>query len=360
MSRASNAALTIALLAMSACQRTISTSVATPISAEHFMNPIVRQRADPMVFRDADGTYYLAATVPEYDRIELRAARTIQALGAATPVVIWRKHDVGEMGAHIWAPEIHHIDGKWYVYFAAGRADSVWNIRIYALESSAADPLRGPWTEKGQIHTGMETFSLDATTFQHRGSRYLVWAQKDPTIRGNTNLYIAAMSNPWTITGEPAMLSRPEYAWETIGYLVNEGPAVLIRHGRVFLTYSASATDANYCMGMLTASDTANLLDPRSWTKSREPVFRTNEATGQYGPGHNSFTVDANGADVLVYHARNYRDIVGDPLHDPNRHMRAQYIEWNADGTPHFGVPVADGPAPATDSAPLAAPQRPR
>src|SRR5205085_12112832 len=168
--------------------------------------------------------------------------RSIQRLGSAAPVVIWRKHASGAMGAHIWAPEIHHIDGKWYVYFAAGRADSVWNIRLYALENASANPLEGAWAEKGQIRTDRESFTLDATTFEHRGTRYLVWAQKDPAIRGNSNLYIAAMANPWTIRGTPVLLSRPEFAWETRGYWVNEAPAVLVRHGRVFLTYSASAT----------------------------------------------------------------------------------------------------------------------
>ena len=315
-------------------------------AAERFVNPIVRQRADPHVFRDADGTYYLAATVPEYDRIELRRATTIQGLGAATPVVVWRKHAAGEMGSHVWAPEIHHIDGKWYVYFAAGGADSVWKIRTYVLESASSDPLRGPWVEKGQLRTGWESFTLDATTFAHRGTRYLVWAQSDPAIRSNSNLYIAAMANPWTIRGAPVRLSQPEYPWETVGYRVNEGPAVLVRHGRIFVTYSASATDANYCMGMLTAADTSDLLDPRSWTKSPQPVFRSSDATGQWGPGHNSFTVDASGADVLIYHARSYRDIAGDPLNDPNRHTRAQRFGWKADGTPDFGVPVADGPVP--------------
>ena len=59
-------------------------------------------------------------------------------------------------------------------------------------------------------------------------------------------------------------------------------------HRRVFLTYSASATDAIYCLGMLVASDTSDLHDPRSWTKSAQPVFRSSAATGQWGPGHNS------------------------------------------------------------------------
>jgi GH43 family beta-xylosidase len=201
--------------------------------------------------------------------------------------------------------------------------------------------------EKGKLETNWESFTLDATTFDHRGTRYLAWAQKDPKLKGNTNLYIAKMDTPWSITGKQAMLSTPEYPWEQVQYLVNEGPAVLIKNGRVFMTYSASATDWHYCIGLLTAKEDADLLDPKSWTKSPSPVFVTNEAAGQYGPGHNCFTTLPDGkTDVLVYHARNYREIKGDPLHDPNRHTRAQLLGWKPDGSPDFGVPLADGPLP--------------
>jgi len=96
-------------------------------------------------------------------------------------------------------------------------------------------------------------------------------------------------------------------------------------------------------MGLLTADAGANLLDPASWRKSPAPVFASSAANGQYGPGHNSFTTTPDGkTDVLVYHARNYRDIQGDSLKDPNRATRAQVIRWRADGTPDFGVPVPD------------------
>jgi GH43 family beta-xylosidase len=119
---------------------------------------------------------------------------------------------------------------------------------------------------------------------------------------------------------------------------------VIIRNGRVFLTFSASATDARYCIGLLTASADADLLDWASWVKTPTPVFVTNEQTKQYGPGHNSFPVAEDGVtDLLVYHARDYRDIVGDPLYDPNRHTRVQPLNWNADGTPNFGIPVGKG-----------------
>ncbi|UGQ47303.1 glycoside hydrolase family 43 protein [Massilia endophytica] len=307
-----------------------------------FNNPLVPQRADPQVVLQDDGNYYLAATVPEYDRIELRRAASLNELGKAEPNVVWRKHGKGEMGAHIWAPELHRIGGKWYIYFTAGRADAIWEIRLYVLENSSPDPFKGEWIERGQLKTGWESFSLDATTFELRGQRYLLWTQTQPGVKG-TNIYIARMDSPLSISGPATMLTRPEFDWEKKGHDVNEAPAILVRNGRVFLTYSASATDANYAMGMLTARDNANLLDAASWTKSPQPVMRSSAATGQYGPGHNSFTTTPDGkTDLLVYHARNYRDIKGDPLHDPNRHTRAQVIHWRADGTPDFGEPVAD------------------
>jgi GH43 family beta-xylosidase len=316
--------------------------------AVQYTNPLAAQRADPHIFRHSDGYYYFTATVPEYDRIVLRRATTIQGLASAPETVIWRKHATGEMGAHIWAPEIHFINGKWYVYFAAGRADDVWRIRMYVLESSSANPLTGAWTERGRITTPWDTFSLDATTFVANGVRYLLWAQQEPGIATNSNLYIARMgANPWTIIGPTTRLTVPTLAWETRGYKVAEGPSVLQRNGRLFLTYSASATDANYCLGLLTASASADPLQASAWTKSSNPVFVSSAATSQYGPGHNSFTTSEDGqSDILVYHDRNYRDISGDPLNDPNRRTRVQKVYWRADGTPDFGIPVPDGATP--------------
>ncbi|HEX2099788.1 MAG TPA: glycoside hydrolase family 43 protein [Candidatus Synoicihabitans sp.] len=304
-------------------------------------NPLILQRADPHVVLHEDGWYYFTATVPEYDRIELRRSRSLAELATAEAKVIWTKHATGPMGAHIWAPEIHFIDGKWYVYFAAGEAERIWNIRMYALETSAANPLEGEWRESGQMKSGWESFALDATTFVHRGVRYLCWAQHDEKIGGNTNLYLARMDSPTTIVGPAVMISKPELPWEVIRYRVNEAPAALIRNERIFLAYSASGTGAEYALGLLTAAADADLLDPSSWAKSPEPVFVSSETNAIYGPGHISFTTE-NGADVLVYHARSYREIVGDPLRDPNRHTRVQTLTWKADGTPHFGEPRPD------------------
>ena len=252
------------------------------------------------------------------------------------------------MSWHIWAPEIHHIDGKWYIHFAAGRAEDVWKIRMFVIENSSPNPMEGTWTEKGEIKTRWDSFSLDATTFEHGGQRYLVWAQKDPSIMGNTNLYLATMENPWTIRQPQIMLTTPEYTWETTGYLVNEGPAVIEHDGQIFLSYSASATDHNYCLGLLWADSSADLLDPDSWHKSPTPVFVSSPPNGQFGPGHNSFTTSPDGkTDLLVYHARQYKEIKGNALQNPDRHTRVQVLHWRKDGFPDFQEPVKDGKSPA-------------
>lgn len=314
------------------------------LGAPQFDNPLVLQRADPHVTLHTDGYYYYTATAPEYDRIELRRTRDLNTLGAVPARVVWRKHDAGPMSRNIWAPELHHVDGKWYLYFTAGSVKAPFDIRLYVLENASADPMQGRWIERGQLKTGWESFALDATTFALNGQRYLLWTQRPRTSKKHmTAVYIAKMNSPLSIAGKAIMLTQPQYAWEKRKFDVNEAPAVLVKNGRVFITYSASATDANYALGMLTASADADLLDPRVWTKSRHPVFASSDANGQYGPGHNTFTTTPDGkTDIMLYHARGYRDIKGDPLNDPNRHTRAQAIGWTPAGMPEFGEPVPD------------------
>ncbi|WP_196159787.1 family 43 glycosylhydrolase [Reinekea sp. G2M2-21] len=318
------------------------------VFADTFTNPIIEQRADPWVYKHSDGQYYFTASVPEYDRIILRQASTIGGLSTAPEVTAWWKPAGGPASGFVWAPELHYVDGSWYIYFAASEASDRWDLRIYVLRNTSANPTQGNWQEMGELvvdglGNNSSFFALDATTFEHNGQRYLIWAQKPPG--GDSNLYIARMNTPWSIDiNTQRMISAPTYDWERVIYNVNEGPSVLKRNGRIFVTYSASATDRNYAIGLLTANENADLLNINSWTKSPTPVFATNEATSQFGPGHSSFTTSKDGSvDILIYHARDYEFINGDSLYDPNRHTRGKAFGWNADGTPNFGKPYANG-----------------
>jgi GH43 family beta-xylosidase len=268
------------------------------------------------------------------------------------------------MGNHVWAPELHYMKGKWYIYFAAGDAEDKWRIRPYVLEcggaasgetaeapegktgsvfgAAVADPMNDPWQEKGMMQCAdddefsFRAFSLDATVFENRGEYYYIWAEKVGVGRMISNLYIARMESPTKLATVQVLLTTPDYDWERRGFWVNEGPAVLKHNGKIFVTYSASDTGVNYCMGMLSIDEKADMLDPACWTKKRYPVLKTDEKKGIYGPGHNSFTVDGDGDPVIVFHARTEKEITGDPLYNPNRHAMLRNILWGIDGEPKF------------------------
>ena len=307
-----------------------------------YNKPWILQRADPYVYKHTDGTYYFTASIPAYDGIVLRHSDTLAGLKDAEEVRVWQKHDKGIMSEHIWAPELHYLDGKWYIYYAGGDIDDVWAIRPYILECADQDPMTGNWVEKGKMtraeedELSFEAFSLDGTVFENRGKHYYIWAEKVGVGKQISNLYIAEMENPCKLKTVQVLLTTPDYDWERIGFWVNEGPAVIHHDGKIYMTYSASETGAAYCMGMLSISEDADLLDPAMWKKERYPVLETNAEKGIYGPGHNSFTEDEQGNPIMVYHARTEEKIEGNPLYNPNRHAMLMKLTWGEDGRPVF------------------------
>lgn len=307
-----------------------------------YNEPWILQRADPYVYKHTDGKYYFTASVPAYDAIVLRCSDTLAGLAQAEEKVIWTKHESGPMSKHIWAPEIHFLYGKWYIYYAGGEMEAEWEIRPYVLECQGDDPMTDEWIEKGKMRRAaddefsFEAFSLDATVFENKGRWYYIWAEKVGVGKQISNLYIAEMENGYTLKTVQVMLTTPDYDWERHGFWVNEGPGIIKHNGKIYMTYSASETGIQYCVGMLTADEDADLLDPKSWTKERYPVLTTNEEKGIYGPGHNSFTKDEEGNDIIVYHARTEAEIVGNPLYNPNRHAMLMKIKWGEDNRPIF------------------------
>lgn len=312
------------------------------MSESIYNKPWIMQRADPYVYLHTDGWYYFTASVPAYDGICLRRARTLNELPKAEEVEIWHKHQSGPMSEHIWAPELHYIFGRWYIYYSGGEKEDIWRIRPYVLECQGEDPIKDPWKELGMMQSAKEdefsftAFSLDATVFENQGINYYVWAEKVGTGKQISNLYIAQMETANRLKTVQVLLTTPDYDWERVGFWVNEGPGVIKRNGKIYLTYSASETGSDYCVGMMSADEDADLIDPLSWKKERYPVLKTNESLHIYGPGHNSFTKDEAGNDIIVYHARTEKEITGNPLYNPNRHAMLMKIMWDKNNKPLF------------------------
>lgn len=308
-----------------------------------YNQPFIEQRADPYMYKNTDGMYYFTASVPAYDRIILRGAKSIEGLKTAEEKTIWKKHEKGPQSIHIWAPEIHRIYGEWYIYYAAGDMEDVWKIRPYVLHCKGQNPLEDSWEEMGMMQAANEdefsfhAFSLDATVFEHKGEYYWIWAEKTGVGKQVSNLYIAKLEAPNKLATVQRLLTTPDYNWERVDFWVNEGPAILKHEGKIYLTFSASATGACYCMGMMYADENADLLDPHVWKKLKNPVLKTDEKKGIYGPGHNSFVKAEDGiTDLCIYHARCYDEIQGDPLYDPNRHTMIMRVVYDENNFPVF------------------------
>jgi len=324
--------------------------IPTAKDAASFANPLLPSGADPWVTLK-DGYYYYMHTTGK--NLTLWRTRDVTDLKRAPHKVIWTPPNSGPYSRDVWAPEIHFLEGKWYVYFAAD-AGTNRTHRIWVIENPSPNPLSGHWTLKGKVSDATDRWAIDPSVFEDRGRLYMIWSGWEGDKDGVQSIYLARMKNPWTIESSRVRISTPEYPWEKIGDLhpknpaldpvhvdVNEGPEILRHDGNIFLVYSASGcwTD-DYALGELVARADSNLLDPAAWKKSAQPVFQQSPAAGVYAPGHNSFFVSPDGKENwILYHANSKPGQGCGELRSP----RTQPFTWNSDGTPNFGTPVAAG-----------------
>jgi GH43 family beta-xylosidase len=312
--------------------------VIPPVVADtSFTNPLLSSGPDPWVIQK-DTNYYVTTTFG--NKIAIYKTSKMSRLGSAPLTTVWTPPATGPYSKNIWAPELHYLSGKWYIYFAADDGSNS-NHRIYALENSSDDPTKGTWEFKNKMNDPSDKWAIDASAFDYNGQLYLIWSGWPGDVDVQQNIYIAKLSDPYTITGNRVAISTPDYSWEKIGAppTVNEGPEILKSSaGRVFLTYSASGcwTD-DYSIGLLSLKQGGDPMNPLDWTKTATPVFSKAPANNAYAPGHNGFFKSRDGSeDWLIYHANS---LPGQGCSD-SRNVRIQKFTWNTDGMPNLGQPV--------------------
>jgi GH43 family beta-xylosidase len=320
------------------------------LADQHFFaNPICEQ-ADPWIVQDHG--HYLACFSDGNRAISVQMSDRLTVLG--TKHIVWTAPVSGPAAKEVWAPELHSLGGRWYIYFAASDGQNK-NHRAWALQSSGSDPF-GPYTLHGPLYTGddpglsvQNRWAIDLTVFESGHQLYAIWSgwQDDKDVQ---HLYIAPMQDPVTMAGPRVRLcANNDYLWERVdespaGRGLNEAPEVLQHEGRTFLTYSCSGSwQSSYKIGLLELKPEANPLQAGSWIKHPQPVFQSTATT--YGVGHNSFVKSPDESeDWLIYHAKIDRQ------NGWRRAVFAQRFSWDASGLPAFGRPVASGqllPAPS-------------
>ncbi|KAF5003290.1 hypothetical protein FDECE_10141 [Fusarium decemcellulare] len=298
--------------------------------AAGFVNPI-KTGSDPQIAYH-DGMYYLTSTT--WTDVQITAASTIEGLKTAESRVIFSDRSNPNIACNFWAPEIHFVDGRWYVYFSASVCDADWGVvlpslRVYALGGGTENPLSADYELLGPVTPpNFDHGMLDATLFDIDDVTYFFYSSVNgPASPDGASLWIAPLISP-TEVGNATMIAHPEFDWEQEDSAVLEGPyGIVSPAGTVYLAYSAdSCSTPAYKLGAMKLTKGADPMSPDSWTKFTEPIFTT--TNGLYGPAHNAFFKSPDGTeDWQVFHANT----------DPNggcgraRQTFIQPVSWKYD-----------------------------
>lgn len=285
-----------------------------------FNNPLY-QGQDPFVTYK-DGFYYFVSSsnLDSNNKVYVSKSRTLTDQGEKILV-----YDSQGAQTRIFAPEIFFFDGKWYIYYCADLKDFGYRHMATVLESATDDP-QGEYVDKGALYTGVNgeyRQANDFTVFQHDGQLYAVWG----TLGAGEpeGPAIAPMDNPYTITADRSLLPGGG----------GEGPRVLQRDGKTFITVSEGDYASNgYRLSYFMNTD-GDIMNPKSWSRKNDVFVSTGDVSG---PARAGFVKSADGKeDWMIYHSRVYKDTGRNWW----RQVNIKKFDWNADGTPDFGKPVS-------------------
>ncbi|TID24997.1 glycoside hydrolase family protein [Venturia nashicola] len=288
-----------------------------------------------------NGVFHLVYTAG--DRVEIWSSQDLLQLGqTCNKTTVWRPPPNTPYSADIWAPELHAINGRWYIYVAcADPQQGNKSHRMYVLGGPPADAdPNGQFEMLGPVAGLPSTqWQIDGTIFPINDRLYFAYSgwpleQRDASEK-TQELFIVEMSDATTAISQPVQICVPNESWERSGDSgVNEGPQFLSSpHGNwIGLAYScAGSWTKDYKMNTLYYSG-GDPLACGSWHKSRRPLIQNagNGRAGPFGPGHGSF-VNVNGETWAVYHATDREDQGWD-----GRKARVQRVLWGTDG-PEMG-----------------------
>ena len=196
------------------------------------------------------------------------------------------------------------------------------------IECTDPNPLTGTWTFKGQLSdSSANHYATNPTVTEINGARYFLWTGVSNSGISPLNIYISAMDTPWTLSGSRVAIYN---SGDLAGTVNGEAPSVLVKSGKVFLTYTANGCDTSEGKTglMYMNDDRKNPLLAESWTKLTTPVFDDNTAVSSYNPNHQTFFKSPDNKEYWFSYSSRFDD---GPWCDDHRSTRAQKIIF--DGT---------------------------
>lgn len=306
----------------------------------HNSSPLFNARPDPEMVKYNGKFYFISTDEGGQGRIYIRESDTLEGIKNSSETLLLDGNSYPSLfKACLWAPELHVIEGRLYVFFAGSMTDwSGVQSHVMRLKEGGDPKKTADWETpirvldkdgKNLYDANTQGITLDMTYFEVGEQSYVCWAQRQrhPVDNGSW-LYIATVNKkePWKLTSDRVCICKPDYGWDNNNTFVVEGPFALQRDGKIYLTFSGGATDHTYCVGVMTAMQGSNLLDAASWRKSNFPIFTSWSVPNQYGPGHNAYIYDDDGTVYNTYHAK--------WGHNATRSASIRRVHFDIDGDP--------------------------
>lgn len=291
-----------------------SNDTATPASDTmdvHFSG-IMNGNPDPYVVYK-DGVYYYCYSS---GGVKVQASEDLlfgEPSGSAVQVFTPSQTSIANAKKEYWAPELHYFsadvvgekDAGWYIYVAADNGSDV-NHRMYVLRASEPENALSQYTMVGELKLDGDKWAIDGTVMVLDGKLYFVWSGREENdLKYAQNIYIQAMTNPYTATGSKVLLAKPTETWETkTNPAVNEGPQIIQHGGTTNIVYSVNGSwTQHYALASLTLVGD-DPMQATSWYKSTEPLFASYARNSMFGTGHSSYVQnDVDGTWWIYYHA---------------------------------------------------------
>lgn len=328
-----------------------------------FCNPIVQPASPDPFITYRDGWYYY---IKSSGGVNVAKARRLQDIGSAPLVNVF---DANQGYKEFWAPELHYVDGCWYIYAAPVPTGS-GRRRMYVLKATVPDDPQSPFEMVGKMgptvyneetgkwelntDTTQDRYALDGTVLEVGDKRYFIYSAhtgvgSQPTTQ---RLYINEMADAATLMGDRVLLPAGGAAFEKrqndIGNSICEGPQVFQKNGKVFIIYSTDQSNHDwYQLCLLYADADSDLLNPESWTKYPGPLMTKsdNPLDESYATGHACVVSSPDGTeDWLIYHAyqTHNNNFTGDQEARCARAIKVSYDE-------ETGLPIFGNPAPYSE-----------
>lgn len=333
-------------------------ALAQAAAAATYRNPVGCGFQDPAPV-EYRGVYYLA-----------QSTGTGVALYTSTNLYQWTymqsifSHPIGHV---IWAPELHIVNGAFYLYISDLEA-GCYRPRLRVARS---DSLTGPYI----LQPLYVTAAIDpGVLVTDSGDSYLLgsYFPGGGDGCGPSELHIWKMNGPGDIAVgfAPLTPSQPDQGWE---WIVNEGPQALLHKGQVYCLYSANGADReDYCISYVKAPLSTLLTWTNGlWFKPPEnpilhkrvagpanPAYCGTADPGVWGPGHGLLVTGPNAMEQwYVYHRKRLTaiDWTRDLAIDRTFWLRPNYAAGRDVGDRLF----MDGPTDSSDTTAPAAPAAP-